>query len=148
MPSIDPRAVVAHHWPDTGPHSDDTITAAADAITYLVRYLNNTTQNPADVRRVATTHATLVYLASVAGGVSQLVRQLHSALAWQMSDKNPDPLYAWDATHSSGHINQVVTDAQTALTEAVRHATNLCLALTHAGVVLSPLGNREQEGSR
>lgn len=73
---LDRLAELADLWPYDGPHSPHTVTAAAQAIWVLVRYINNATSLPgrysymSQVARVANSLADAVF------GLNQLLDQM------------------------------------------------------------------------
>lgn len=62
--------------PYDGPHSGETVAAAAAALPPLVRYLNNATRSPAGLPYAATVDRVVAGLESVAMGLDQLLGQL------------------------------------------------------------------------
>jgi hypothetical protein len=65
----DATDIIAEHWPYDGPHNRDTVHSAAEAISGLVRYMNNAT-GPWNARN------TLVY----ASDVDRILANLHGAV--------------------------------------------------------------------
>lgn len=71
--------VVDQHWPYDGPHSAETVTNAASALSALVRYLNNATgpgNGRQSLRYAPHIYRTLGNLHSAVGGLDQLLGQL------------------------------------------------------------------------
>lgn len=119
---MDTYKIVEQHWPSTGPHSADTVTDAADAMSALVRYMNNATRsrerlNAPQLWRV------LASLAEATTGMDQLLQQL-AATARRLTTDQSD-LY---------------DDRQDR--QAVETALHVWSGLTLATVALGRLGSR------
>lgn len=77
---LDRARELATLWPYDGPHSPETVTDAAHAISMLVRYINNATSIPgrycymSQVAQVANSLAAAVY------GLDQLLDQMSRAI--------------------------------------------------------------------
>lgn len=129
--------VVEQRWPYDGPHSDDTVSDAAQALPALVRYLNNATQYPATMAWAATTYRTASGVASTIHLMDQLLRQLAGAMDRQVDD----PTLYDDRRDRPGADTAIETSmdlhaAREALAVVARH---LDAAVSHA----VHLGNEE-----
>lgn len=71
--------VVDRYWPYDGPHTPETVTAAAQALSGLVRYLNNATRRRDTLPDAATVHGVVSELGIVVSRLPQLLAQLEGA---------------------------------------------------------------------
>ncbi|PXY16496.1 hypothetical protein BAY59_38450 (plasmid) [Prauserella coralliicola] len=81
--------VIEEHLPYDGPHSRDTVIAAAHGVSYLIRYLNNATQSGTARHTLAwanTIDATVSSVKAAVYGMDQLLEQLSAAAAAAAED--------------------------------------------------------------
>lgn len=67
-------------WPYDGPHSPETVTDAARAISLLVRYINNATSTRRRYRYMSDVAQVANPLAAAAYGLDQLLDQMSTAI--------------------------------------------------------------------
>lgn len=77
-PEPDGTQIVAQHFPYDGPHSPQRTEAALEAVSVLVRYVNNATHTPAGIGMAPQVYNALSQLSGAAGGLPQLCEQLSS----------------------------------------------------------------------
>lgn len=77
---LDRLAELAAIWPYDGPHSTKTVTDAADAISVLVRYINNATSMAGRYCYMSKVAMVADSLAAAAFGLDQLLDQMSAAI--------------------------------------------------------------------
>ncbi|GAB3916217.1 hypothetical protein GCM10029964_128910 [Kibdelosporangium lantanae] len=83
----DVEDIIERHWPYDGPHEADTVIDAANAISGLVRYMNNATQYRHTLQYAPQVNRVLGALGGAAYGLDQLVDQLKDTVYRLAQDK-------------------------------------------------------------
>lgn len=73
---VDATALISQHWPTIGPHIDETIASAAEAIGELYRYLAHATRSGKALPYIGDGYRTLGSLAAGASSAQQVAMQL------------------------------------------------------------------------
>lgn len=129
-----PEAVVEEYWPYDGPHTADTVIAAADAVAQLTRYLNNATRGtdiPAPDLYEATSHLT-----AAADGLDQLCGEFATHARRHMQNR---ALRHEDYREDSIQARATAADAAAAFDAARPAVANLRAHLARAQDTLSHL---------
>lgn len=138
MTVTDGYYVVAKLWPVDGPHDSRTVASAADALSALVRYLNNATQpgNAADALACGLdVFRVLSGVATAVAGLDQLLRQVCDRLAVMAND----PAVYDDRRDRPG--SRTASDASAVLSDARRVLEWSCAPLEQAARLTGHLGH-------
>lgn len=134
-----PERLIDAAWPFDGPHTADSVEAAAVALGRLVRYLNNATGYSRSLPDAATAYRVTSNLASVAGLLPQLLDQLARFMEQQVNDPS-----LYDDRRNENHpAHRTALAVSAALGEARRAAGSMGAALALAASAASHLGNDE-----
>jgi hypothetical protein len=134
-----PEWLVDSVWPFDGPHSADSVEAAAVALGRLVRYLNNATGYSRSLPYAATAYRVTSNLASMAGLLPQLLDQL----AQFMEQQAGDPSLYDDRRNGNYPAHRTALAVSAALGEARRAAGSMGAVMERAASAASHLGNDE-----
>lgn len=117
-----------------GPHSAETVTAAGQAITSLVRYLANATQSPSVMPYVAHVDRTVSHLYDAAAGLGQVLDQLgavashHASRSALYDDRRDRP-----AGNTVRELLAALDAARVQATVLARHLDTARQASAHLG---------------
>lgn len=129
------------YFPYDGPHSRETVMDAARALPALVRYLNNATGGSNGRRTLewaVTSYEVLEPVASMAGGLDQLLEQIASDLA----DKATDDDTLYDNRRSADFpASRTAMEADNAIRDAMHRLGQAAECLRQAAGLASRLGN-------
>lgn len=130
--------VIAERLPYDGPHSAETVTAASEALTVLVRYLNNATRQREALPYAATVDEVVAGVEAAVSGLDQLFSQMSRALNRHAEDPS-----LYDDRRSEGQeaATATVSYAKLALEEARDGVRHLAFALQAAREQTAHLGN-------
>jgi hypothetical protein len=126
-------------FPNDGPHDAESVTEAAEALAYLVRYLNNATRQQGTLPYVAAVDGVVASLAAATYDMDQLLKQLTTTLAahrdnGQLYD-NQDPDTSTAAATANAAIELLGAGHSTAadLAAVLQRAHNATARLGHHG---------------
>jgi hypothetical protein len=130
--------VIAERLPYNGPHSAETVTDAAQAVSALVRYLTNATRTRAALPDAATVDDVLGSVESAVYGLDQLCGQLADELARQRAggvlfdDRRP----AVDSLDTASEAVRALTEARATSRQLVEALAAARHRTTHLGTDL------------
>lgn len=135
-----PERLIDSTWPFDGPHTEDSVEAAAVALGRLVRYLNNATGYSKSLPYVGTAYRVTSSVAHMAGLLPQLLNQL----AQLMEQQANDPSLYDDRRNERAYPAVLTADRVAAeLHGATQTVATLGHQLQRAANMASHLGNDE-----
>lgn len=132
--------LIAERLPYDGPHSAETVAAASEALTVLVRYLNNATRHREALPYAATVDEVVAGVDTAVYGLEQLFDQLSAALDRQAEDPS-----LYDDRRPDKEGSSTAFHAVTALETARVSAGQLAEALRAVRAHTAHLGNDDTD---